>query len=59
HVTAAWVGIDGEEIVFATLPEQRKLRNVRRDPRIALSIPSTKRNEWVCSSTSSFTVRRG
>jgi PPOX class probable F420-dependent enzyme len=45
HVTAAWVGIDGE-IVFATLPEQRKLRNLRRDPRIALSGPSTKRNEW-------------
>jgi PPOX class probable F420-dependent enzyme len=46
HVTAAWVGLDGEEIIFATLPDQRKLRNLRRDPRIALSIPSTITNEW-------------
>jgi PPOX class probable F420-dependent enzyme len=46
QVTAAWVGIDGDEIVLATIPDQRKLRNLRRDPRIALSVPSTTRNEW-------------
>jgi PPOX class probable F420-dependent enzyme len=46
QVTAAWVGLDGDEIIFATLPDQRKLRNLRRDPRIALSIPSTTTNEW-------------
>jgi PPOX class probable F420-dependent enzyme len=46
HVTAAWVGIDGDEIVLATLPDQRKLRNLRRDPRVALSIPSTNVNDW-------------
>ena len=46
QVTAAWVGIEGDEIVLATLPDQRKLRNLRRDPRIALSVPSTKTNEW-------------
>jgi PPOX class probable F420-dependent enzyme len=46
QVTAAWVGIDGDEIVLATLPDQRKLRNLRRDPRIALSVPSTTRNAW-------------
>ena len=46
QVTAAWVGVDGDEIVFATLPDQRKLTNLRRDPRIALSVPSTTRNEW-------------
>jgi PPOX class probable F420-dependent enzyme len=45
-VTAAWVGIDDDEIVIATLPDQRKLRNLRRDARIALSVPSTKTNEW-------------
>ena len=38
QVTAAWVGLDGDEIIFATLPDQRKLRNLRRDSRIALSI---------------------
>jgi PPOX class probable F420-dependent enzyme len=46
HVTAAWVGVDGDEILFATLPDQRKLQNLRRDPRIALSVPSTTTNEW-------------
>jgi PPOX class probable F420-dependent enzyme len=46
QVTAAWVGLDGDEIVLATLPEQRKLRNLRRDPRIAISVPSTTTNEW-------------
>ncbi len=46
QVTAAWVGIDGDEVVLATIPEQRKLRNLRRDPRIALSVPSTTVNEW-------------
>jgi PPOX class probable F420-dependent enzyme len=46
QVTAAWVGLDGDEIVLATLPDQRKLRNLRRDPRIAISIPSTTRNAW-------------
>jgi predicted pyridoxine 5'-phosphate oxidase superfamily flavin-nucleotide-binding protein len=45
QVTAAWVGIEGVEIVSAMLPDQRKLRNLRRDPRIALSVPSTTRNE--------------
>ena len=37
HVTAAWVGLDRDEIVIATLPDQRKLQNLRADPRIALS----------------------
>jgi len=39
HVTLAWAGFDGDEIVMATffLPEQRKLANLRRDPRVVLS----------------------
>jgi hypothetical protein len=44
HVTAVWVGPDGDEVVLATMPDQRKLRNLRRDPRIALSVPSTTTN---------------
>jgi PPOX class probable F420-dependent enzyme len=46
QVPAAWVGLDADEIIFATLPDQRKLRNLRRDSRVALSIPSTTTNEW-------------
>jgi PPOX class probable F420-dependent enzyme len=44
HVSVAWVGLDGEELVIATLFDQRKLRNLRRDPRIALSFGTDSRN---------------
>jgi PPOX class probable F420-dependent enzyme len=37
HVSLAWVGVDGDELVIGTLFDQPKLRNLRRDPRIALS----------------------
>ncbi len=46
HLSAAWVGLDGDEIVFATLPDQPKLRNLRRDPRVALSLQSDRINDW-------------
>lgn len=46
HVTCAWVGLEDDEIVIATLFDQRKLRNMRRDPRVTLSIGATKVNEW-------------
>src|ERR1700690_4219884 len=38
QVSIVWVGLDGDEIVAAHLPEHRKVRNMRRDPRAALSI---------------------
>ena len=44
HVSLAWVGIEGDELVIATLFDQRKLRNLRRDPRIALSFITGGRN---------------
>jgi PPOX class probable F420-dependent enzyme len=39
HVTLSWAGFDGDEVVLATffMLEQKKLQNLRRDPRIALS----------------------
>jgi PPOX class probable F420-dependent enzyme len=46
HLSAAWVGVEDGEIVFATLPDQRKLQNLRRDPRIALSVQSDRINDW-------------
>jgi PPOX class probable F420-dependent enzyme len=45
-VTAAWVGVEDDEIVIGTIPDQRKLQNIRRDPRIAISIPSGAVNDW-------------
>lgn len=46
HVTMAWIGLEDDEIVFGTLGDQRKLRNLRRDPRITISIEGTRTNEW-------------
>jgi PPOX class probable F420-dependent enzyme len=38
QVTCVWVGVDGDDLVTAHLnPSQRKLENVRRDPRVTLS----------------------
>ncbi len=37
QVTCVWVGLDGDEIVSGHLSWYRKLRNVERDPRVALS----------------------
>jgi PPOX class probable F420-dependent enzyme len=38
HVTCVWVGVDGEDLLTGHLnPGLRKLENVRRDPRVALS----------------------
>jgi PPOX class probable F420-dependent enzyme len=42
QVTCIWVGLDGDEIVSGHLRgDQRKLENVRRNPRVALSIEGT------------------
>jgi PPOX class probable F420-dependent enzyme len=42
QVACVWVGLDEEEIVSGHLrADQRKLRNVARDPRVALSIEGT------------------
>jgi PPOX class probable F420-dependent enzyme len=46
HVTLAWVGLDGDEIVMATIPDQRKLANMRRDPRVTISIESPNVNQY-------------
>ena len=42
QVSCVWVGLDGDEIVSGHLrADQRKLQNVARDPRVALSIEGT------------------
>lgn len=45
QVSIVWVGLDGDEIVSGHLGERRKLANVRREPRVALSLESGVRNE--------------
>jgi PPOX class probable F420-dependent enzyme len=42
QVSCVWVGLDGDEIVSGHLRAgQQKLRNVARDPRVALSMEGT------------------
>ena len=38
QLSCVWVGMDGEEIVCAHLPRHRKVKNIERDSRVALSI---------------------
>lgn len=41
HAVPVYVGAHGDRIVFLTGPGTRKARNLRRDPRVALSIAPT------------------
>ncbi len=38
QVSCVWVGLEGGEIVVASLPRNRKVQNIERDPRVVLSI---------------------
>ena len=42
QVSCVWVAVEGDELLTGHLdPSQRKLRNVRRDPRVVLSFEGT------------------
>lgn len=38
HSVPLWVGTEGDHIAIFTGPHSRKARNLRRDPRVALSL---------------------
>ena len=44
QVSIVWVGLDGDEIVAGHLPEHKKVRNIRNDGRVALSVETGNRN---------------
>ena len=44
QMSCVWVGMDGDDIVFASLGPRRKLDNIAREPRVALSIEGTEFN---------------
>jgi PPOX class probable F420-dependent enzyme len=46
HLSMAWIGLEDNAIVLGTLDDQPKLRNLRRDPRISISIEGERTNEW-------------
>jgi len=45
QVSCVWVGLEGDDIVFASLGARRKLDNIVRDPRVALSMEGRGTNQ--------------
>jgi PPOX class probable F420-dependent enzyme len=45
QVSGVWVGQDGAELVVASLPKRIKVRNVERDPRVALVVQSPTKSD--------------
>jgi PPOX class probable F420-dependent enzyme len=44
QLSVIWVGLDGDELVTAHMGAWQKVRNLRRDPRVALSIEADTSN---------------
>ena len=45
QVSCVWVGLDGDDVVFASLGPFRRIRNLERDPRVGVSIESPHVND--------------
>ena len=41
QVSCVWVGLEGDELVTGHLPRNQKVKNVEREPRVAISIEGT------------------
>jgi PPOX class probable F420-dependent enzyme len=46
QISAVWIGLDGDDIVSGHMGERQKLRNVRHDPRVALSLETGVVNDF-------------
>jgi PPOX class probable F420-dependent enzyme len=44
QVSLVWIGLDGDDIVIGHLGAGRKIDNIRRDPRVVLSVETDERN---------------
>jgi PPOX class probable F420-dependent enzyme len=38
HTTVVWVGLDGDDVVIGKLHPDQKVANIKRDPRVSISI---------------------
>ncbi|HEV7865796.1 MAG TPA: TIGR03618 family F420-dependent PPOX class oxidoreductase [Acidimicrobiia bacterium] len=45
QITVVWVGVDDDDIVLAHLGSGQKIRNLRSDPRVSLSMETGGHNE--------------
>jgi len=41
QVTLVWIGLEGDELVAGHLPRNRKVQNIERDPRVAVSLQAS------------------
>ena len=46
QVTCVWIGLDDDRVYFASLTELQKIRNLRRDDRVVVSIESPTHAAW-------------
>lgn len=46
QVTMIWVGLDGDELVAGHLPKNQKVKNILRDPRVAVSLLSNTKSDF-------------
>jgi PPOX class probable F420-dependent enzyme len=44
QISCVWVGLDGDELVAGHLMRQQKIRNIERDPRVAISLEGMRIN---------------
>jgi len=44
QVTLIWLGLDGDDLVAGHLDEHAKVKNVRHDPRVAISLETNRKN---------------
>lgn len=45
QVSCVWVGLDGDELVLASIGPRQKIHNIRRDPRVVVSFETDRANE--------------
>jgi PPOX class probable F420-dependent enzyme len=41
QVSLVWIGLEGDDIVAGHLPKNQKVKNILRDPRVAISLQAT------------------
>jgi PPOX class probable F420-dependent enzyme len=44
QMSCVWVGVEDGDIVLASMPRNRKVRNLERDPRVVLSVETDRRD---------------
>jgi PPOX class probable F420-dependent enzyme len=42
QTSIVWIALDGDALVFSATEDRRKVRNLRRDPRVSISISDTR-----------------